>query len=105
MQSGGGTVTKCEKPCNTLTKAIARGTHLAIMSTDRTAADPGVKQLLKAQVPCASAHFVVEWLAHPAQELSDYLLFDSQIEWAPGLVTAAAARVPAVKPHQMSPQI
>ncbi|KAL0031707.1 hypothetical protein WJX79_002272 [Trebouxia sp. C0005] len=80
IQSGGGTVTKCEKPCNTLTKAIARGTHLAIMSTDRTAADPGVKQLLKARVPCASARFVVEWLAHPEQELSDYLLFDSEIE-------------------------
>ena len=105
MQSGGGTVTKCEKPCNSLTKAIARGTHVAIMSTDRTAADPGVKQLLKAQVPCASARFVVEWLSHPEQQLSGYLLFDSQIEWAPELVAAAAARVPAVKPHHMSPQI
>ncbi|KAA6423756.1 MAG: hypothetical protein FRX49_06327 [Trebouxia sp. A1-2] len=105
IQSGGGTVTKCEKPCNTLTKAIARGTHLAIMSTDRTAADPGVKQLLKARVPCASARFVVEWLAHPEQELSDYLLFDSEIEWASELVSAAAACVAAVKPHKMSPQI
>lgn len=105
MQSGGGLVTKCEKPCSTLTKALARGVHLAIMSADRTAADPGVRQLLKANVPCATAHFLVEWLAHPEHQLSDFLLFDSQIEGSAQLVEAAACRVAITRPHQMSPQI
>ena len=105
LQSGGGSVTKCEKPSSILTKATARGLQLAIMSTERTAVDPGVKQLLKAKVPCASAQFLVEWLAHPQANLDDYMLFGSQAAWAPELFTAAQSRNACSKPHQMSQQI
>ncbi len=105
LQSGDGFVTKCENPSSALTKAITRGCQLAVMSTDKIATDPGVKQLLKAKVPCASAQFLIEWLAHPQQDLTDYVLFGSRVEWAPELEMAAMSRMAAVRPHQMSPQI
>ena len=104
LQSGGGSVTKCEKPSGTLTRSIARGVQLAVMGTDKAASEPGVKQLLKAKVPCASASFLVDWLARPQKDLTEYLLFGSQIDWASELMMAEEARKAPVMSHQMSPQ-
>ena len=37
-----------------------------------------VKELLKAQVACATPQYIVDWLAHPAQDLASHLLHGSR---------------------------
>ena len=37
-----------------------------------------VKQLLRAKVACASPLYIVEWLAHPAADLSKFLMHGSK---------------------------
>lgn len=105
MQAGEGTVAKCEKPSGMLSKAISRGVQLAVMSSDKQASDPGVKQLLKAKVPCASAQFLIDWLARPQDDLAGHMLLDSKVAWNAELETAAESRTVAAKPQPMSPQI
>ena len=105
MQAGDGTVVKCEKVSSVLSKAISRGLQLAVMSSDKEASDPVVKQLVKAKVPCASVHFLIEWLAHPQTNLTEHMLFDSEIAWSSELEAAAEARMAPAKPQPMSPHI
>ena len=104
LQSGGGSVSKCDKPSGSLTKAISKGLDLAIMSTDKDLSDAGVKQLLKAKVPCATAQFVVECLAHPHADLNQHILFKSRIGWSAELGKAADLRA-SVREHPMSPPV
>ena len=105
LQSGGGSVSKCDKPSASLTKAMSKGVDVAIMSTDRDVSDAGVKQLLKAKVPCASAQFVIEWLAHPSAKLKEHMLFKSQIGWSSELAKAADSRGASVRQQPMSPPV
>ena len=105
MQAGEGIVAKCEKPSVMLSKAISRGVQLAIMSSDKQASEPGVKQLLQARVPCAPAHFLIDWLAHPQEDLAKHMLFKSEMAWSADLAAAAESRTVAAKPQPMSPQI
>lgn len=105
MQAGDGTVVKCEKVSSMLLKAISRGVQLAVMSSDKEACDPVVKQLLRAKVPCASVHLLIDWLAHPQRDLTEHMLFDSEIAWNPDLEAAAEARMASAKPQPMSPHI
>ncbi|KAL3154240.1 hypothetical protein ABBQ32_013740 [Trebouxia sp. C0010 RCD-2024] len=105
VQAGDGTVTKCEKPSSMLTKAISAGVHLAVMSSNKQASDPGVKQLLKSKVPCTTAQFLIDWLAHPQDDVTDHMLFDSKMAWNADLEAAAEARTVAAKPQPVSPQI
>ncbi|CAL8467043.1 g6579 [Coccomyxa elongata] len=53
-------------------EAVAQGADLAIMppGTAKTA----IKELLKAGVTCASPQYVVEWIAHPNNSLTEHLL-------------------------------
>ncbi len=37
-----------------------------------------VKRLLKGKVTCASPAFVVDWLAHPAADLQEHLLYGTK---------------------------
>lgn len=105
MQAGEGIVTKCEKPSSMLAKAISGGVQLAVMGSDKQASDPGLKQMLKAKIPCTSAQFVIDWLAHPQEDLADHMLFDSKMAWNADLEAAANSRTVAAKPQPMSPQI
>lgn len=105
VQAGEGIVAKCEKPSGMLSKAISRGVQLAVMSSDKQASDPGVRQLLKAKVPCASAQFLIDWLARPQGDLAGHMLFDSKVAWNADLEAAAESRTVAAKPQPMSPQI
>ena len=105
LQAGDGTVAKCEKPSGMLSKVISRGVQLAVTSSDKQASDPGVKQLLKAKVPCASAQFLIDWLARPQDDLAGHMLFDSMVAWNAELEAAAEARTVAAKPQPMSAQI
>ena len=105
MQAGEGTVAKCEKPSGMLSRAISGGVQLAVMSSDKQASDPGVKQLLKAKVPCAPAQFLIDWLAHPQDDLAGHMLFGSKLAWNADLKAAAESRTVAAKPQPMSPQI
>ena len=78
IQCGGGSVSKTDKAASTLTKLIAKGLQLAVMSSTKPSADAGVQQLLKAKVPCAAPQFLIDWLAHPKADLSSHMLSSSK---------------------------
>lgn len=91
-QAGGGTVSKCDKAGSTLPKLLSKGVQLAIMSSSKVMSDAVVKQLVKAKVPCATAHFLIDWLAHPEASLNKHMLFNSQCCWNAQLQHAQQSR-------------
>ena len=91
-QAGGGAVTKCDKAGSTLPKLLSKGVQLAIMSSSKVMSDAVVQQLVKAKVPCATAHFLIDWLAHPEASLDEHMLFNSQCCWDVRLQHAQQAR-------------
>ena len=92
MQCGGGSVSKTDKAGSTLTKLIAKGLQLTVVSSSKESADAGVQQLLKAKVPCASSQFLIDWLAHPKADLSSHMLFSSKMTWSEQLQRACKSR-------------
>ena len=92
LQAGGGIASKTDKAGSTLTKLIAKGMQLAIVSSLKPSSDAGVKMLVRAKVPCATCQFLVDWLAHPQANLSSHMLFGSKVAWSAELQHAHQSR-------------
>ena len=84
---------------------MTNGLQLAITSSDKSMSDSGIKQLLKAKVPCASSYFVIDWRAHPDAALDKHMLFKSQLAWCDDLLDAVDNRGLVGRQQQMSPQL
>ncbi|KAK9811029.1 hypothetical protein WJX73_007693 [Symbiochloris irregularis] len=91
--AGGGTV---------IASARVLHTHIdfAVVRSGASRSDVGVQKLLKAKVPCVTREYVIDWLAHPWNELGDHVLFGGKVEGA--LLAAQKAR--AVSPEEEVPE-